>query len=646
MNLPVQQIPHENNPFYPLPADFWDLTEGGQKEARRAAVSQWRLDLPRGLKAAAMVASLRFFDHYYLKDDPVDEFYPMFYTKGFVPSPQFHWDIVSGWAEEQASLSVCPRGSAKSTLVRKSSIMELVTAPGWEIFYATNNHDNAKRSGHTVREQVYNNSRIHDDWAELYGGRLKPQRGDHPTGVEYFFLENNASFRVMSAQSGLRGGRPNVFILDDPENDEKAATSMDLIRQYMERLLFGIISPMVMQPGCSIRWLATFVSKRHYAFSAMDTVETAEGVRARDPRFNYWYRMLVRAGYEREGGPPISCWPEMWPSTIKQKLEDPSLAKRTSLEEIEARIGRARYLTEYLGRPGESDSSYFCRIEEKHGYTLKDVDEEFQSNPRNSKTKVCYHHQGKLYEQPLSELLSTARLVMPLDTSYTAKSTSDFKACGVFALTPTNIMFVLDLWVKRCHQNSLVNAAFQMADRWKCPVLYPEVVKESYSLYLDLKHIIETRASDVMNMKFLPRVVPLKPPSSLDKTSKISGLTFRFEHGLIKLPFALASEVPWYYLFEQVDGFNPDAESGGLQNDDAIDICAMAQMCYGGKPGERWREQVAPTDPLSLMQRGEIHTAEGLPIIHGLDLQSLTVQQVMELTHHAQAGDTPHGTRV
>src|SRR5690606_16767472 len=152
---------------------------------------------------------------------------------------------------------------------------------------------------------------------------------------------------------GLRGGRPNGFYIDDPEHDEKASTSMEDRREYMQQLIFGVVMPMVMQPGCWARWLATFVSKRHYAWAAMETVVDQDGtIRAKDPRYEHWHRMLIPAAREGPDGKIISCWTEMWPSTREEKKANPALKDRVSLEEIRELIGPAKFRSEYMGDPG------------------------------------------------------------------------------------------------------------------------------------------------------------------------------------------------------------------------------------------------------------------------------------------------------
>jgi hypothetical protein len=93
--------------------------------------------------------------------------------------------------------------------------------------------------------------------------------------------------------------------------------------------------------------------------------------------------------------------------------------------------------------------------------------------------------------------------------------------------------------------------------------------------------MVRQRADQITGMT-PPKVVKLNP-GVMDKTSKISALNYRFEHGLIKLPTWRRGLMPWRMLFEQIEQFNPDAESGGLAHDDFIDTVAMSMFVVRGR---------------------------------------------------------------
>ena len=270
-----------------------ELSDEGQRAARTNACRQFLVPgLTDAQKADAYVASLNFFDFYYLHPELEVEFDPMFYDDAPLPTPEMHYDIARQWATERLSIAIAPRGSAKSSLVKKTILLETLARPKFSVIYATSTGDNTKSVGQSIKDQYSFNPRISDDFgAETAYGRLAPKRGEAPYGNTYMQLMNGSSLRCISAESKQRGGRPRLYVLDDPEYDPKASTSMSLIREYMDQLLFKVVLPMVMRAGCGARWLATFVSRRHYAFHAMDV----EGGKARDPRFNKWDRIIIRS---------------------------------------------------------------------------------------------------------------------------------------------------------------------------------------------------------------------------------------------------------------------------------------------------------------------------------------------------------------
>jgi hypothetical protein len=314
--MKVKRIEAEGNEWYPLPPDYPELSDEGKRQARVNGIRQWRVkqDTRLGM-GQAYVASLRFFDMYYLHADEEVEFDPMFYDDEPLPTPLMHYDIARQWASQRLCIAIAPRGSAKSFLVKKSILLEMLSQPTYSVVYATSSGDNTKYMGQTIRDQFSLNQRVQDDFnPECPDGHLVPKRGEAPFGQTYMVLMNGSWLRCISAESKQRGMRPRLYVLDDPEFDPKASTSMQLIRDYMDTLLFRMVLPMVMRKGCGCRWLATFVSKRHYAWHAMDTITSRSGrKKAVDSRFENWDRIIIRSEYTDSEGKRQSCWPEMWP---------------------------------------------------------------------------------------------------------------------------------------------------------------------------------------------------------------------------------------------------------------------------------------------------------------------------------------------
>lgn len=633
--------PEEGNPYYPLPPDYPTLTPEGQRQARINGCRQWLIKEPytpagRRRRGIALVAAVRLFDTYYLHPDPDTGFDPLFYDMPPLPTPQFHWDIVRMWGENPRNVAIAPRGSAKSMTCRKATITRLLTCPSYSITYCTSTNDNAKETGQIIKTQCYENSRIFDDFAQEpeFGGRILPRHGIAPKGTEHFYLNNKARLRSISVESRARGGRPRRFILDDPEYDEKTPDSVDRLFSHMERFVEKVMLPMVMREGSGVDWLATFVTKRHFAWSAIATSTDSLGrTTARNSKFNGWSRLVVRAAYENTDGSLTSCWEDMWPSSLEAKNANPEWAGRISLPEVRDLVGPLVWFSEYQAKPGETGLSTFGELtEEKHGYTLSSIDEAFSINPRKSSTIITWKQRdpsspSALVErsQQMYEFLADARLFMCIDNSYTHTASSDFKVAMLFALKPDNLLFVLDLWSGQKPESVLITNAFRIADRWRCPLIAPEVVKGAYALYYNLRDHCTTRATKDLGFDHTPTIHPLKVGFA-SKNQKVATLTTRFEYGLLKLPMSLRLSSPWSNLFHQIEACNLDREDCGLEKDDHIDTLAMSTFIVKGRIASPTPEQPQERDVIKLLREGTLTTPDGTPLILGLDLRSLDRQ--------------------
>lgn len=642
--MQIKRIPQPpENPLYPLPADYDTLTAEGQRLARINATRQWLLptaDLKQ--KAIDFISALRFFEAWYLWPDPDTDFNPLFFDDAPVPTPKGHVSIYKEWATSRSSIAVAPRGYAKSNCIRKSILLQMLTRPAFSFIYATSSHDNAQQTSQIIKSQFTDNSRIFDDFSpEFPDGRIVPRRGEASFGLEMMYLKNGSWLRAISASSKQRGGRPRCYILDDPEYDPKASTSMAVLRDYVENLLFKIVLPMLTRPDTSVRWLATFVSRRHYAWHAMQTEQTPSGPRARDPRFEFWSRMLLDSEYEKDGK-LHSCWPEMWPLNRADKLARPDLANRISLEEIKERIGNAVYLAEYRGRPGESGENFFPPlIRENHGWWIEDPDPSFDTDPVTSDTKIAWGEKTGIKVMPIKDFLLNSLTFMAVDTSYTHGPDSDYKVAVVMAVNSDNCLFVLDMWAGQVPEDQLIRNVFRLADKWKVPSIHPEVVRESVNLYQQLETLVRQRATEITGTSHMPKIMPLKV-GMVQKEAKISGLLFRFEHGLLKLPMWRRMDKPWRDLFDQLEQFNPEARDGGLAHDDHLDAVAMSSMILKFRLPKRGLGIEAVRSPLERLKAGERHD-NGVSLLSMVDWNSLPSEDVLDILRpedHTNDGET------
>jgi hypothetical protein len=185
-----------------------------------------------------------------------------------------------------------------------------------------------------------------------------------------------------------------------------------------------------------------------------------------------------------------------------------------------------------------------------------------------------------------------------------------------------------------------------MADRWLCPTIWPELIDDGKLLAEQLKSQVATRARDELGVEHMPTIRGFNP-GLVDKTSKIGGLTLRFEYGKIKLPFANRNTPHWRHLFEQIEGFNPDVEDGGLQNDDHLDTVSMSQFVIKGRPSKRGEEKSQPEAALARLLEGETHDSHGTPLAYFVDFSTLTVEDFGKvLSTVRQQATTPGASKL
>lgn len=638
--------------LFPLPPDYFELTPEGQRQARVNACRQWLLRWDtHEAKAQAYVKAIQFFDMWYLCPDHEVGFDPMFYDMDPLPTPAMHLDIWRQWALHPLSITIAPRGSAKSFSVRKALLMEMLAKPKRSLVYATSSGDNTKNTGQSVKDQFDPdvNPRVHADWSKEYGRNLRPNRGQAPWGITHLQLTNGSWLRCISAESKQRGMRPQLYVLDDPEFDAKASTEMQLVREYMDVLLFKMVLPMVMRAGAGVRWLATFVSRRHYAWHAMSVDRDGGAV---DRRFDRWARLTIRSEYENAQGRLCSCWPEMWPATREERLklaeDDPHYVEVTSLEEVKEMIGISNYLSEYMAKPGSGDEIFFPTLtEEKHGYWYEGVDPLLETAPTRSQTKICYwtevDGERKLARVPLGEWLRGVKLFAAVDTSYTAKQDSDSKVCTVMAVTSSNELFVLDLWSKKCHQPELVQETLRICDKWRVPSIHVEAIKQGIGVFYELESIVNTRGREFADVEHLPAVKKFNPGQTA-KSAKIGALEPRFRTGLVKLPLRERNRHPWRNLVNQIEEFNPDAPDGGLAHDDELDTVSFSVFIVRGRIRAIVEREEEPPTPFEELRRHQVTDKNGLYHAHMVDWGQVTLQDLMDLVD--ERGTVKRASRV
>ena len=114
-------FPRKGNDFWPLPSDYWTLSDHGKKLARvNAAGLGGRPDLE--------AAGWHFFRETYLAPRG-----PAWYRTGYSPSPPSHYQWIKDWYAAELLVHAAPRGTCKTTVNLEEVLRKAVTKPYWNV---------------------------------------------------------------------------------------------------------------------------------------------------------------------------------------------------------------------------------------------------------------------------------------------------------------------------------------------------------------------------------------------------------------------------------------------------------------------------------------------------------------------------------
>lgn len=580
--LDVKLIPGPaRNPLFPLPPDYNELDEEGQRQARVNACRLWTHRGDKDYRTLAMVGGLRFFDKWYLQDDPDDGFVSEFYGVGeWLPPPAFHDKLTSSLAANKYTVCSAPRGSAKSFWQKKVMKMLALSCPMYAVQYVTSTNDLASKVGESVRHQFKVNERIAKDWdREMRSGRVWPKRGDAPQGESRFVLGNRSSVDCVSVEGKVRGVRPTLLLIDDAEGDGRTPGSVDRMIEQFRHTLLSVLMPAASKHRSSIFLLGTILSSRHFLNRILEVetvVENGEVVqRSVEEKFHKWYKLQVSAIEHDADGNPRSCWPQMWPLDREDARRQGLSDDIETLEDKKVAMGPRAFAAEMLGKPTNVQDSLFGEVtQERHSWWLENVDAESAVNPLASEAMICWNrfHRNKEMERiqlPLKQFVARYRMAVVCDPSFTANQTSDRAAVAVVAKTEHNELFVLDGWSAIADTGTQVQRAIAMGKKWACRNIHPELNGSGSVLEQALRD--EATVLSAGGASYVPRVVGFRSDWR-SKTERIAGMEPMWCAGLVKLPWDRRNENGFVgRLVEQVEGFNPEALHGGLKRDDEID---------------------------------------------------------------------------
>jgi len=517
--------------------------------------------------------------------------------KRWKPSPPIHYLLVRDVGENSVNVDLAPRAFAKSTLAKE--VGGLLLPLGREDYYTALTQATGKKVRKNMRtliRQFENNARLNDDFGKEWGQAIKPKRGQRPWGTDLFELPNGSIVEGLSAQGALRGDRPDLCILDDPEYDEEEGTDQAKLAEDFETLLFATILPML-EEGCGLWWIGTAIP-RSYVYYV---------VTGSDPRFKLFNRRHL--GIFTPNGEPI--WPEKW--------DDQTIA------DIRTRLGESKFQQEYMNNPTAGAAKLLVVHPKLGTYRVEGAPEREESPLASPATlswyeKVVSDGEGVYVEQrqPFGEWASRLYRLMCVDFIRKPSRTSDYAAIAVLGFDTRDILWVLDAFMDRVHLGPLIRKTWEMARRWQIGTIGAEAVSFQ-------EEMADQMASEISQMAagsaIVPRVVPIRyakrslknsdAPSQISKAERIAGLQWRFDQYRIRLPEHRRLEPAFAMLWNQIENFTMDLSL--LRYDDMLDTVAMHQYMVR-RAGVRQARGPAILTPEQLLRQGRVFDeSTGLP---------------------------------
>jgi len=588
-------------PIWPLPKDYEELSLDGQKQARLAVVHN------QGT-AFDLVVAWDFFRRCYLGGAG-----KLFYKNGFEESPRFHYDMVYDLWTHGRNAWAAPRGSAKSTVIGLEVPLLLgLTRPHYEMSLGLATDRLVEERFDKLIQQFTENPLILQDF-----GEMKPPRGRKIWNHHQLSLTNGAIIKGLSVMGKKRGGRPRLFILDDPENDpdsDSQAAAQAVIEKF-EMIMFRQIIPML-ESGSSIFWIGTLINRRSFLYHAT----TGD-----DPRFDYWNRKVLTAiAYDKDDSKKVHVlWPEKWPQEV--------------LDARKEEIGESAFASEYCNEPVSAQDRIFVIDPRKNEYS---VEGEFDwKNPLAhvglAKWTERIMEPGrrvyKEFDKSYKELVSPMFRILLFDYGQGLSQYNDYSCIAVLGFDTFNTLWILDMWLGRAKDATLQRLIYEKGLAWRPRIIGIEAIGIQMSFMEAVQDYITEMESKV-SQPWRARVFPVTYPSKVTKPQRIGGLEWRFGPGSIKYPAHLAGKWPYDQLYQQTEDFTMDLAL--LPHDDAIDTISMSQYVVKNRGGKFTKER-GTTSLLDRIKRN-LPLVKGTPLLSGVSSQEITNEMLDVLSMNAQ----------
>lgn len=538
-----------------------------------------------------------------------------FFYKRWLPSPPFHFELVSFMRKYERNAIAAPRGHAKSTVIGEEiPLLECVapSIPGMSLTMLLMKDDFVEERFERLQMQLEENPRIREDF-----GRLRRSRGNGLWNHHYMRLANNVTVSGISVQGGKRGKRPDIVIIDDPEVDFKTGTDSVLVTDDMNEMLKRQVLGML-DPGTCLYWIGTLVSRRHFLYHI---------IKGDDPTFDDWNKKIYQFETpNKDTGEVDILWSKKW--------------SKENIEKRKREMGVGAWNTEYNNDPRSDEDVTLPYDPIVNGYDMVRMPDDplwlpqMSADPLSSDLEVRWRQFTRDKTGTVSSEARTSkfgdhakelRRYMLVDYAPTTTSTSDYSAAAVVGLDTHNTLWVLDAWQGKLPTQRLLRQIWNMALKWRPRAVGVEAVtlQDEFRRMVAEYVVLNSREGE-----WRPHVIPIRYPNGVSKSERIQRLEWRFARGLIKFPDYLKKNYrDIKELLFQVENFTPKLDR--LKHDDLIDALSMINYLLPVSPPQ----QVPLGKPTTIEERilsGDQYLDDGglIPLIGALPVSEWTPELV------------------
>ena len=596
VTLAAKRVAYEDNKLYPLPEDYYDLTGDGQRDARCNAVCFQETP-------SDVVWAWNFFVDHYLAYLPQG----VWYNGPRLPSPPAHYRLIYDIAAYPRNIQGMPRAFGKSKLLKSLILMFAFSRPFFKVLLVKSHDDFVSEDFGELKWQLTNNERLIEDF-----GNLKPKKGEGNWKDGRLQLTNGFRFVGRSVMGKMLGFRPNFVAFDDAEFDPAMRVSPTILTENIKYLWYYHIVPML-EEGCTALMLGTLNHRKSFLYYQA-TVEEHE-----DPRVQFFNRVIL--GVKDEFGDLV--WKDKW--------------DEERIEEIEAEVGRAAFLSMYMNDPGTEDERVLPLHPVRGYYTVTEDDDEYWTNPLVSNARMLSSRVDTELEttvkdeRPFGATVNEMYRVLLADPIRNPSSTSDYACAMVVGIERSkeymDTWWVLDIKLGKVKNTQFMDWLWELGHKWMVRVVGIEAISVQKKLVEQIDS--EFAARSAMGEGWIPKIRAIRYTGDFaersnmtaGKAARIASMAWRYETDKIRYPRHLMPLEGWRDLKFQTENFTENLRL--LPYDDAIETLAMTE--FVPRPRSPLPAPEARKDIWDLIRAGEMYfPGSKMPVMGAINAQDLT----------------------